>query len=60
MGFRLMQLAEFAIGICSCSIEIAQRHMSDPVRNLGVFEHSLNHELGVPIRIDWILRVHPP
>jgi hypothetical protein len=45
----LVQLSEVAIGVGSCGIEIAQRRVADLVRGLDVSQHSLDHELGVPI-----------
>jgi hypothetical protein len=46
-----MRLAEVAIGVSSGRVEVAKRHMADPVGDFGTFEHSLDHKLGIAVGV---------
>ena len=50
-----MQFPQFTIGIGAGRVEVAQRHVPDPVRDLNLFQHPFDHELGVPVRVDRVL-----
>ena len=51
-----MQLPELPIGIGAGRVEVAQRHVPVPVGGLGLFQHPFDHEPGVPVRVDRVLR----
>jgi len=56
MGFRQVQLTEFAIRVGAGGVEVAQRDVPDPMGRLGIPEHALDRELGVAVGVDRVLR----
>jgi hypothetical protein len=56
MGLGIVRLTDLAVGIGARRVEIAQRHVPDAARRFGILQHPLDHELGIAVRVDRILR----
>jgi hypothetical protein len=54
--FRIVPFAQFAVRVGAASVEIAQRHIAQPVGRRVVAEHVFRDELCSSIGIDGLLR----
>jgi sporulation protein YlmC with PRC-barrel domain len=57
---RIMGLADLAVRVGACGVEVAQRHRAQARRTVEVAQHPLDHQLGEAVRIDGRLRMVLP
>ena len=55
MGLRLMALTQFAVGIGTGGVEVAQAHRFQSVSHLVIRQHLLDHPLAASVGVDGIL-----
>ena len=56
VGLGIVALPDLAVRVGAGRVEVAQRHVPDSVRRFGIPQHPLDHELGVAVRVDRVLR----
>src|SRR5215475_11883264 len=57
MGLRVVRFTYLGVRISARGIEVAQSDPAQPTSNRKVLQQTLHEQLGMPVRVDWPLRM---